>query len=434
VSIGPGTAKSRVGVFAIPWAWLRWPTLRAMCMSANPRVALRDSMYAREVISSDWYQAFRPDWTIRQDTDGKGMFANTAGGFRSAMGMDARIVGERADLLWIDDPHDPEEANSESKRSSVNDRWDTSISNRVNDLGSSIRIGIAQRCHEDDWSSRRIAEGWCELRLPLEFEPESRCVTPIGADWRTVEGECLHPARFTPEVIAAEKSHGAARWSALYQQRPTPAGGAMVRTAYLRFWRRPGALDASMTRPRGCWTGPAVELVGRFDAVVIAADLAAGKKTRDGDFNVIVAMGKRAADMFLLETWRDRADFPEVQRRFREFAERYPMARKVVEAAAAGPSLVSSLEREIPGLIAMPALGSKRERMHANLSYFEAGNVHFPEDWNGLEDAIAEVTSFPNARHDDFVDAVNLAIAELVGGSDAWMRTFESAFGSSGRR
>ena len=415
VTLPPGTLKSRVLTLAIPWSWLRWPQLRAICLSTNPRVALRDSVYAREVIGSSWYQStFSPSWVIKGDVDAKGMFANSAGGYRSAMGFDARIVGERGDLIVIDDPHDPEEAESQAQRNAVLERWDTSISNRLNDLGSSIRIGICQRVHEHDWAAARIAEGWCHVNMPLEFEPESACHTVIASDWRTIEGECLHPVRFTPEVIAAEKLRcGERRWATLYQQRPAPATGSIVKTAWLRFWRYPDAPDASVTRPKGCWAGPAVVVPDRMDATVLAADLAMGKSTTAGDFNVIVAIGRKGSSFYVLDVWRARADFPEVQRQFRAMAHRYPRAKKCVEQAAAGASLVASLQGEIPGLVGIPPSGSKEQRLQAVLAFFEAGNVYFEETWPGLDAAISELVTFPNSRHDDFVDACSLALGQL---------------------
>lgn len=421
VSIGPGTAKSRIGVFAIAWAWLRWPDLRVVCLSANPRVTLRDSTHCRRVIASDWYQeTFAPTWKINSDEDAKGLFTNTAGGSRSAIGLDARIVGTRGDLLWVDDPHDPEEANSDAQRNAVHDRWDNSIENRVNDATSSIRIGIAQRVHEDDWSSRRIKEGWTELMLPTEFEPERRCSTPLGfVDPRAADGDPLHADRFPPELVAKLKRNSM-RWATLYQQRPAPAGGALVKTEWLRYWRRPGDPDATAARPSGSWKGPAVELPTSFDAVCIAADLAMGMKTKDGDFNVVVAVGKKGSAFYLLECWKARADFPEVQRNIVEMSQRYPFAKKAIEKAAAGGSLVASLEREIPGLIAVPPLGTKEQRLHAVLACFEAGNVHLSENWPGLGEAVSELITFPNSRHDDFVDALDLALAQLLG-EHSWL-------------
>lgn len=413
----PGTLKSRILVYAVAWGWIRWPELRVIALSCNPRVALRDSMLTRDLIASTWYQSlFRPTWTVREDQDAKHLFQNTAGGWRSAHGFDARIVGERADVLLVDDPHDPEESQSDAQRTAVLERWDSSIANRVNDLGSSIRIGACQRTHQSDWAAARIAEGWVHVDLPMLFElGRGTPPTPLGfVDWRTAEDECLDPIRFPSDVIAAERTaRGERLWATLYQGRPAPAGGAMVRTSWLRFWRRPGAPDASSTRPSGCWTGPARELPAEM-TVAIAADLAGGKATTRGDFNVIVAVGRAGAAFFLLEAWRARADFPVVQRAFRDIASRYPAAPKIVEQAAAGASLVTSLQLEIPGVIGVPPSGSKESRLQSVLAFFEAANVHLPEDWTGLDAAIAELTMFPNAAHDDFVDALSLCLAHLA--------------------
>ncbi len=420
-TVPPGSLKSRILAYLIPWAWLRWPTLRAICLSTNPRVALRDSVYAREVIASSWYQqTFRPAWRIRDDVDAKGGFANTSGGFRNAMGIDSRIVGERADLIVVDDPHDPDESLSDAMRTAVLERWDTAIANRVNDLGSSIRVGICHRAmHQDDWAAARIREGWAHLNLPMEYEPDQHCTTPLGfTDWRTVLGESIHPERFTPEVIAAEKQRcGPLRWAALYQQRPAAAGGAIVKLDQLRWWREPGMPDAAQSRPRGAWLGPSLELdPASVHSVVIAADLAAGRKTKDGDFNVIVAVGRHGSKYVLLDCWRARADFPEVQARFKAFADRWPTAFKCIERAAAGGSLETALRADgIAGLVSIPAKDTKLQRLHAVLSFFVAGDVLFNEHWPGVHEVVTELITFNGqggSGHDDFVDALTLALSQ----------------------
>lgn len=421
-TLPPGTLKSRVGaVFLIPWIWLRWPSLRAICMSTNPRVALRDSVYARDLIGSAWYQrTFRPTWQIRDNIDAKGQFANTAGGFRNAIGIDSRIIGERADLILVDDPHDPEEAISDALRTAVLERWDSSIANRVNDLASSIRVGICHRVmHPEDWAGMRIREGWCHLNLPCEYEAEQHCTTPLGfSDWRTVEGESIHPERFTPEVIAAEKQRcGPLRWAALYQQRPAPAGGSIVKLDSIRWWREPGMPDAASSRPRGSWQGPSIEIDPRkVHSVVIACDTAAGRKTKSGDYNVIVAVGRWQSKYVVLDFWRARADFPEVQAKFKVFAERWPMARKVIERAAAGGSLESALRADgIAGLVSVPAKDTKLQRLHAVLAFFLSGDVVFNEHAPGLHEVIQELITFSGtggSAHDDFVDALTLGLSQ----------------------
>lgn len=412
-TLPPGTLKSRALVVASAWAWLKWPSMKMLALSGNPRIAMRDSMLFRQLVTSNWYvETFKPTWTIREDQDAKGSLGNTAGGGRLAMGWDARAVGEHVDWIQADDPHDPEQVESEATRSSVIDRWEMSWSNRVNDLASSIRTGIAQRTHEADWSAQRIKEGWVHLDLPMLFEIERACTTPLGTpDWRAAEDECLQPERFPPDVIAKERAKGERRWATLYQGRPAPKGGAMVKLADLRFWRKQSAPQVA-ARPKGCYVGPARTLPP-MDAVVIAGDLAGGKLTTKGDFNALVVVGRCKADFYLLEFWVKRAGFPDVQAKVRELARRYPMARKVIESAAAGASLVASLELEISGLVGQVAKGDKESRLESVLAFFEAGNFHLPDGAPGLDGLIASLATFPNAAHDDDVDAISLALSVL---------------------
>lgn len=229
-----------VSVMAPAWMWLKYPSWRGIFLSANPKVALRDATYCRDLMRSDWYQdTFNPSWTLRADQSAKGSYWNTEGGARTSLGMLAQIVGSRGDALFIDDPHDPEQAHSDTIRENIVERWKNSIENRLNDLRVSVRIGIMQRVHEGDWSHHVKERGWNYIVLPMEFEPrryepENRDyippVSPIGwRDPRKKEGELLFPQRFTPAVLAEEKAKGELYWAGQYQQRPTPAGGNMFR-------------------------------------------------------------------------------------------------------------------------------------------------------------------------------------------------------------
>lgn len=434
ITMPPGTAKSRALVMLVPWAWLRRPELRVLALSSNPRVSSRDSVFARDVIASEWYQGtFRPQWQVREDDDSKGSFANTHGGSRLALGWSAKIIGQRGDLLLVDDPHDPEEVESDPIREGVLERWDSTICHRTNDLASSCRVGICNRVHEYDWASARIAEGWTHLDLPMLYEAERACRTPLGTpDKRSAEGDVIDPKRFPQiELEKLRANTSERRWATLYQGRPAPAGGALIKTEWLRFWRRNDQPDAPTTRPSGCYQGPAQVLPEKL-TVVITADLAGGKLTRTGDFNAIVAVARSGPDLFLLETWRERAAFPEVLDAFRGFASRYKGAPIVVEQAASGAPVVATLQRELPGVIAQPPRGDKVTRVESILHYFRALNVHLPQHWAWLDGAIAELTTFPSSRFDDFTDALQIAIAYLA--SESVSPALASLYGLTGEQ
>ena len=74
----------------------------------------------------------------------------------------------------------------------------------------------------------------------------------------------------------------------------------------------------------------------------------------------------------------------------------------LIEDAANGPAVCQLLRRQIPGLIAVRPQGSKVSRAHAVAPLLEAGQLAFR---SGNDALITELLGFPNAAHDDLVDA-----------------------------
>jgi predicted phage terminase large subunit-like protein len=415
-NVPPGTMKSRiVSVYFPAWAWLIWPPWRAIFLSSNPRVALRDSVACRDVIRSSWYQdTFRPRWRLSDDQDAKSLFKNTEGGFRQAMGFSARITGDRADALVWDDPHDAEEVMSRVSREAVLERWDSAIGNRVNDLRSSVRIGIMQRLHEEDLAGHVLGHGgWEHLRLPMEFEMPSPCKcesctrgSVIGwKDPRTTPGELLHPARFPRDVLAAEltrlKAYG---YAGQMQQRPAPAKGAFFSRDWWKFWCH--ASDPI----EGC-----VPLPSEFDEQLQSWDLTF-KGTSTSDFVTGQVWGRKLADRFLLDQVRGQLSFTATKTAFRTLTAKWPKAaRKLVEDKANGPAIIDELRREIGGIVPVEPEGGKEARAHAAAPYVEAGNVYLPHPriapW--VHDFIEEHASFPKGANDDQVDAHTQAAVRM---------------------
>ena len=74
----------------------------------------------------------------------------------------------------------------------------------------------------------------------------------------------------------------------------------------------------------------------------------------------------------------------------------------LIEDAANGPAVCQLLQRQIPGLIAVRPNGSKVSRAHAVAPLLEAGQLAFR---SGNDALTSELLGFPNATHDDLVDA-----------------------------
>jgi predicted phage terminase large subunit-like protein len=135
------------------------------------------------------------------------------------------------------------------------------------------------------------------------------------------------------------------------------------------------------------------------------------------------------ADRFLLDQRRERMDMPRTVEAIRAVSEKWPQgAAKLVEDRANGPAVIASLQHEIAGLIGVNPEGGKIARAAAVSPQIEAGNVYLPHPalapW--VEGLVEECTSFPNAAHDDQVDALTQALNRLRGVSSAIYTMAES--------
>lgn len=110
--------------------------------------------------------------------------------------------------IIIDDPIKPEDAYSDLKREKINDRFETTIRNRVNSRNTPI-IVIQQRVHERDLSGylMDIEPGeWTVIRLPCLRE----------------DGTALWPLKHTAEELLNMKRINQYVFEAQYQQDPKP--------------------------------------------------------------------------------------------------------------------------------------------------------------------------------------------------------------------
>ncbi len=146
--------------------------------------------------------------------------------------------------------------------------------------------------------------------------------------------------------------------------------------------------------------------------------------------------GRDLAEKWLLREVRARMEFTETLKAVKELhrwvADNYPQHAShpiLVEDKANGPAVISALRREVPGLVAVNPEGSKEARARSVAPEVEAGNVRLPAPGGvvprKVEDFIDEHAAFPNAAHDDRVDAMGQALRRLAGrtGRSAGIRT-----------
>lgn len=313
-------------------------------------------------------------------------------GIMVSAGIGGPISGEGADLLIIDDPiKNRQEADSPTYRNMVWDEWQNTLLTRLQP--DAAIIIILTRWHEDDLVGRLLADEparWTVLKFPAIAEDDDI----LGRS----EGDALWPEYGFDEKWAVQKKKGVGSyaWASLYQQRPSPPEGGIFKRTWWKFWE---------------------VLPNRFDEVLQSWDMSFGD-TKDASFVVGQVWGRKGADKYLLDQVRAHMDFVGAQRAILTLSAKWPSARaKLVEDKANGPAVISSLKKDIPGLIPITPKGSKESRANAASPDIEAGNVYLPlpsiAEW--VHDYIEEHAAFPTGRHDDQVDATSQALDRMNG-------------------
>lgn len=405
ITMPPRHGKSELATRRFPaYAFGRDPNMTVISTSYSADLASRMNRDVQHVMEGEQYRRLFPQSALAEKRAfGPGASSRTSsffeisghsGSYRSA-GVGGGITGMGGDILIIDDPlKDRAESDSPTIREKVWDWYTSTLYTRLAPGGGILLIQT--RWHMDDLAGRlleaeRTGEGdkWRCVNFPaIATEDETHRCT----------GDALHPERYPlSQLLSIKAALGTRDWESLYQQRPTPDGGAIFRKEWLRYYL-----------PK--------DLPDKFDKLLISWDMAF-KDSEDSDYVVGQVWGKHGARFFLLDQVRGRMGFTATVQEFKELAEKWPAAvEKLVEDKANGPAVIDSLRHKVTGIIPIEPDGSKTARAHAVTPLFEAGNVYIPHPqscaWAG--DYESELLQFPAAAHDDQVDATTQALRRFT--------------------
>lgn len=431
INVPPGSSKSRiVSVCAIAWWWIDHPWFRAIYASANPRVATRDSLYCRQLITSPWYQQwFKPAWKLTGDQNAKMLYQNTEGGYRQAIGGGAGVTGDRANGLFMDDMLDAVDAESRAAHEAFATWYDQAFANRVSNI-KGVRCNIGQRLHESDPAGHLLASNeWDALVIPQEFalvrekkdDPNSKLVrrkpTSIGwTDPRTTVGEAMDPVRFPESYRVSERGRlGSRGYSAQHQQDPNPAEGTIVKKAWFKWFRLPTDAQGNILPP------DQVKKILGINRLVQSWDTALGEK-QENDFTASFTFGETETRYMVLDLTKDRLSAPRGKAAINAQHAKWNAHAVVVEggSSASGKAAVQTIQSEsrMP-IIELPVLTDKVVGLNQVAPTVEAGVVWLPENHPMIADFVESITKFPAATHDDDVDAFRIGLRYLLFGGAA---------------
>ena len=409
INIPPRYSKSEMVVRSfIAWSMANNPRARFMHLSASDDLVNDNSDAIRDIIKCDAFRYLFPECVISNKTDAKdkwyttkngGLYAVSTGGQITGFGagdFGNRIytgTGSDADgfggCIIIDDPLKPGDKDSEIKRERINNRFNNTIASRVNNPGVTPIVLIMQRLHDHDMAGFLLGGG--------SGEPWESLVLPAIND----DGIPLWPEKHTIEQLHTMRDADPETFAAQYMQSPMVATGNVFKREWFRYWDE-------LSLPR------------MFDTMFQSWDMTF-KNTAHADNVCGQLWGKKGPNFYLLDCVCEKMTFMESLRHVIMMTEKYPNATaKYIEAKANGEAIMNVLNERIPGIIPVNPKESKLARAHAVTPLFQAGNVYLPKDAPWLFDYEDELTKFPNATHDDRVDATTQGLSQAMNSFSLW--------------
>jgi predicted phage terminase large subunit-like protein len=329
---------------------------------------------------------------------GEDELVTSEGGKVYILGRRSPTNGRGGHWLLVDDPiKDDKEASSPVAR---NDAWQwftqTLLARRHTDKSPIVMTGT--RWNDDDPFGRlldptnpaysaRMAKGWEVLNLPAIAEDDD----PLGR----APGEALWPERFGLDYLEQMRAANPVAFSALYQGNPTPEEGAFFQKGDIKTYER-DELPANL----------------RIFAV---SDHGVGTATHN-DRTCLMLFGVcPAGTAYVLPdtVWRRMGSQEQVEEMLRLMRDKKPMfwwAERGQISRSIGPFLKKRMDEEqvyCPLLEEAP-IGDKVARAQSARARSAQGRVLFPAYAEWWPRALKELLTFPNGKHDDFVDALSM--------------------------
>lgn len=400
----PGSAKSTYATVRFPSFYLgRLKKKGVICASYNDTLATQFGRKTRNLIKQSETQTLFPGLALKADSQSKGEWETSDGGFYFSVGIGGGVTGRRGDLGIIDDPiRGAKDADSQLIRDNC---WNWYISDFRTRLkpGASIVI-IQTRWHEDDLAGRILPEGW---------NGESGTITSRdGEDWEVVclpaqakdndilgrkPGEWLWEEYFekdfwpqTKKVVTRDGKY-MRDWNALYMQIPSDEEGSFFKREWFNRYELGKAPQTNNYQ---------------------STDFAT--KEGEGDFTELGIIGVDKDHQLWIKDWwygqtttdvwiEEQLTQYDKHNCYAAFGETGQI-RRAVEPF----QLMRSRQRKIyPRLEWITRSGDKAAMARAFQGMAAAGNVHIPYcDWG--DRLIDQLCKFPMGKYDDAVDVCAL--------------------------
>jgi predicted phage terminase large subunit-like protein len=427
ISLPPRHGKTQLASKMFP-AWFigRNPHLSLIFGTYNEKFSQDIGRAVRDLMLSPAYAQVFPEAVLKAESQASDRLETVQGGVMAFVGRGGTTTGRGGDVLIIDDPlKDRMEADSPTIRDTLWQWFTQVIASRLMDETGRIML-IQTRWHQDDLVGRLTdpqnsyydedeAAEWKVIDLPaLALDDRD----PVGRK----EGEALWPGRFGRNFLLGLQRRDHRGFSALYQGRPSPAGGTFFSVKWLNTYR-PNDLPTNLR----CYAASdhAVSLQQYADKTCL---LMVGL---DSNENIYVLPDLVWRSMNAEQTVEAMLRMMKAHKPLFWWAERSHISKSI------GPFLRKRMleTSTFCSVIEMQPIADKQTRAQSIQGRMSMGKIYFPERAPWWPNARDQLLKFPYDQHDDFVDAlayVGLGLTLQVGAGAVRQRDPERAEGTFG--
>jgi predicted phage terminase large subunit-like protein len=354
-------------------------------------VASMNNYAIQRIMKGEYYHDVFPDSVINRGNE----FGYNILGHKEnykGVGILGGLTGHGVDVGIIDDPT---KDNMEAQSKVYRDRaWEWYLKVFLTRLHNrSKQLIIMTRWHEDDLCGRI-----------LRAEPN---------EWEVIIFRAIREDEIVPYDI---RPVGTALWEDMHSLAKLYKMQSISLTTFNSLHQqRPRALEGNIFKKHWFRTFQMSEIQGLLVCFVI--DSAYTKSTKN-DPSVILAYTIKGNCLYIINVRVVRMEFPDLLREISNQVRLFGSSRSIVwvEPKASGKSIVQEM-RERTGLNItedhIPET-DKETRAHSVAPFCEGGRVLVLENADWLDDYFEELTTFPNAPHDDQVDVTIMAIKKIV--------------------
>ena len=401
ITMPPRYGKSSLVKYFLAWSVAINPKSNNIYTSYSNELVQKFSGEIRDLVSSPLYRALF-GIRVSDSSSSKSLWDIEGGGSFRAASLASPITGfgagvmteEYGGAIIIDDVLKSSDARSETEKRNCIDYYVNVLKSRRNNKKTPC-IVIMQR----------LAVG--DLISYLE-ENERADFTFLNFPAR-IDGKSIWPEKFTDADLAKMEAQDPRFFATQYMQSPTVDGGNVIKVDRIKRYSEPP------------------------DEIVytkIFADTAF-KKTSAADNSVLLTAGyTRNKDVYILDVFAGKLEFPELLAKAREIFAKYRGTRiyqpraLVIEDKGSGISLIQSLRREginvepvkptVTAADGKPFSADKYQRLMEVMPRLES-QLFVPEKAPWLPGYLKELSEFSadfSHAHDDQVDATIYALKE----------------------